>query len=56
MNIITIGDQVTVTPHYGNEFIATVVGFIEGNKVLVKDRSGNVTYVVSFQVSHEDVW
>jgi hypothetical protein len=56
MNIITIGDRVTVTPDYGNEFIATVVGFTEGNRVLVKDGSGNVTYVVSFQVSHEDMW
>ena len=56
MNIITIGDRVTVTPDYGNEFFATVVGFTEGNMVLVKDRCGNVTYVATFQVSNEDVW
>jgi hypothetical protein len=56
MNIITIGDRVTVTPDYGSEFTATVVGFTEGNRVLVKDRSGNVTYVASFQVSYEDAW
>jgi hypothetical protein len=55
MNIITLGDRVTVTPDYGNEFIATVVGFIEGKRVLVKDRSGKITYVASFQVSDEAV-
>jgi hypothetical protein len=50
-HIITLGDRVTVTPDDGNQFIGTVVGFAEGNWVMVKDRSGNVTYAISFQVS-----
>jgi biotin-(acetyl-CoA carboxylase) ligase len=56
MNIITVGDRVTVTPDYGGEFIATVVGFTENNRVLVRDKSGNVIDVASFQVSDEHIW